>query len=56
VRRADMSRENYMALLAQYNPQRVKSFDAILRETILRADEATLDESFQPRISSRLET
>jgi hypothetical protein len=31
-----MSKEDYMRLLAEYNPQRVKTVDAILRETFLQ--------------------
>ena len=44
VRRAKMTREDYMQLLSDYNPQRIKTVDAILRETLLHADEATLEE------------
>jgi ParB-like nuclease domain len=44
LHRADMSTEDYMKLLSDYNPQRIKTVDAILRETILQVDEATLED------------
>ena len=35
IRREGMSAENYMRLLAEYNPQRIKTVDAMLKETFL---------------------
>jgi hypothetical protein len=44
VLRDALSQDEYIRALTEYNPQRVKSVDAILSETFLRVDEATLEE------------